>query len=137
MMRRMKVQAVELYARHVQKQLEPLAKGLAQQGYSDTEIEDAIEGLRPMFDQGIEDVLRQVTVIGLELRSNDNDNWAELSLSLLRRAFDRPEANPAILIRNLATGLDLMERSGVYERDGKLYLPNVEPQSPIVSVSDE
>ena len=129
MMRRMKVRAIELYAQHVQKQLEPLAKGLAERGYSETEIEEAIEALRPIFDRGVENMLRQVTVIGLEMRANDNDEWAERSVPMLRRAFERPEANPAILIKNIAFGLDIMERAGVYERDGKLFYPGSEPHS--------
>jgi hypothetical protein len=124
--RRLKVEAIRRYAEHVQKRLEPLVHGLAAQGYSEAEIEEAIEGLRPMFDEGMEDVLRQITVIGLELRQNDNDGWAELSLPLLRRAFERPQANPAILIKNIAHGLDLMEKSGVHERDGKLFCPGSE-----------
>jgi hypothetical protein len=87
-----------------------------------------------MFDQGIEDVLRQVTVIGLELGANDNDGWAELSLPLLRGAFDRPEANPAILIKSIANGLNLMEKSGVYEQDGRLFHPGNELHGRIMNV---
>ena len=134
MMRRMKVRVIQLYADHVQEQLKPLALGLKQQGYLDAEIEEALEGLRPMFDQGIEDVLRQVTVCGLNAGANDGGNWAELSLSMLRRAFDRPQANPALLIKEIAAGLDLMERSGVFERDGRLFLP-AGGSSPIVEVN--
>ena len=132
MMRRIKVEAIRLYADHVQKQLEPLAHGLAQQGYSAAEIEEAIETLRPMFDQGMEDVLRQLTVAGLNEPANDDDGWAELSVAMLRRAFERPKANPAILLKNIAAGLDLMEKSGVYERDGKLYLAGQESGGSVV-----
>jgi hypothetical protein len=133
MMRTMKVRAIKLYAEHVRTQLAPLAQSLKQQGYSEAEIEEAIESLRPMFDQGIDDVLRQVTVIGLEMGANDNDGWAELSVEMLRRAFDRLEANPAILIKNIASGLDLMEKTGVYEHGGRLYVPD--ERHPVVSVA--
>jgi hypothetical protein len=133
MMRKIKVRAIQLYAEHVRTQLEPLAQSLKQQGYSEDEIEKAIESLRPIFDSGIDDVLRQLTVFGFKIRANDNDGWAELSVGMLRRAFDRPEANPAILIKNIASGLELMEKTGVYERGGRLYVPDESP--PVVSVA--
>lgn len=123
MNRQLKVKAIQLYADHVQHQLEPLAEGLAAQGMSEDDIEATIEGLRPAFDKGVEDVLRQCAVIELQERVNDNNNWAELSIDLLRKGFDRPECNPAILIQYLANGLAIMEQAGVDEIDGKLYLP--------------
>jgi hypothetical protein len=128
--RQAKVRMIELYAEHVRKELQPIAFGLKARGCTDDEIEERIEALRPAFEQGINDVLLQVTVAGLRAGACD-DGWAELSIDMLRKAFDRPAANPALRVKELAAGLRLLEETGVVERDGKLYLPNVEPQSPI------
>ena len=134
MIRQLKVRAIELYAQHVEHQLEPIAEGLAAQGLSEAEIEAEIEGLRPVFDKGVEDVLRQCAVIALQVRVNDDSRWAELSIDLLRKGFDRPQANPAIIIKSLANGLAILERAGVYERDGRLFAPGYD-DSPIASVA--
>ena len=100
-------------------------------GCSDEEVEQRIEELRPAFEKGIQDVLLQVTIMGLKEGVNDN-GWAELSVPLLMQAFQRPQANPAILVKEVARGLELMEQTGVVERDGRLYLPN--EASPIAHV---
>lgn len=130
--RQLKVRAIELYADHVRRELEPLAFGLKAKCCSDDEIAERLEELRPAFEAGINDVLLQVTIAGLKAGAND-DGWAELSVDMLTRAFERPEANPALRVKQLAAGLALMERTGVYERDGRLYMPD-EP-SPIASVA--
>ena len=92
-----------------------------------------LAGSRPVFVAGIDDVLRQCTVIELQERANDRNDYAELSIDLLRKGFGRSACNPAILIQSYANGLAIMERTGVYERDGRLYLPD--EASPIASVA--
>ena len=129
--RRAKVGVITVYADRFRQDIEPLAFGLRALGHSETEIEDRLEELRPAFRSGVEDLLLQVTVMALKENVVD-DGWAELSVDLLRQSLDKPGVNPAMLVKGLAQGLRIMEETGVYERDGKLYVPG--SSSHVVSV---